>query len=122
MGKANRGDLASRTDIPGPGTYEHALEGGNIGVVMGSSNRGPLTNADTTPGPGTYQASTKPHGPEYTMTGRKHDKEKYHSPGPGEYDPNSMHPSSPKYGLGSARRGSGDNLTGSFPGPGAYGG
>ncbi|OMJ89603.1 hypothetical protein SteCoe_8230 [Stentor coeruleus] len=104
--------------IPGPGSYNLALEigGPKYGVSKGLRY---FNKKFSLPGPGTYTVKSDFEAPKYTMTGRQLNPIRDQSPGPGSYSPSTSF-TSISYSIGKSQHQVLNKIKTRNPGPGTY--
>lgn len=124
---APRREDVTRTEGPGPSAYTlRSSIGEGMKFSMRSRAGAGAKNVDD-PGPGAYDSNrsmsaTKRKGANWVFgTSTRENGAGYQAPGPGAYTPRDpIAEVCPKYGFGSAQRGSGEGRHHATPGPGTY--
>jgi len=122
FGKSKKGELEKNDQLttPGPGKYDFIKNTIHQPTwKIGTSSQRPSGDNTDNPGPGSYNIRFKfPDGPCYSILTRpKENAEKFITPGPSNYKPNTAGKSPSSYTFGRRYK---PNTTDMTPGPGSY--
>lgn len=116
-------DRVSRTDNPGPGTYNPDRLKPNVGFFIGNKTYAFERKDLSGPGPGSYEPKALPAGQEMmlktSLRSKLTDGVSLLGPGPAAYSTRSPI-DSPQFGFGTGPKMSHSSSSTDFPGPGQY--